>query len=109
LEDALYETIRLLIADRLDVDADRVVPEARFREDLGADSLDAVDLALALEDVFGFHVPEQAFKLLPTVGDAFAYIEQRRLETAAGHEPSIVSGNEGGGSGGGASPAGEAT
>lgn len=55
----------------LDVDADKVVREARFKEDLEADSLDVVEFVMELEEVFGVTMPEDEYQDLKTVGEAF--------------------------------------
>lgn len=63
-----------VIVDRLGVDADEVKLEASFRDDLGADSLDVVELIMELEDAFDVEIPDEEAEKLSTVADAFNYI-----------------------------------
>ena len=69
--------VRNLIEQRLGIDADRVVDETTFRDDLGADSLDAFDLLMALEERFGIEIPDEAADSMSRAGDAVAYIDAR--------------------------------
>ena len=72
------QRVKDIIVEQLGVKPDQVTPEAKFVEDLGADSLDIVELIMALEEEFGIEVPdEQAEKLLP-VGDVVKYIEENQ-------------------------------
>jgi acyl carrier protein len=71
------ERIKGIIVDLLGVDEGQVVPEARFREDLEADSLDLVELIMAVEEEFGGEVSDEEAQQLRTVGDAVAYIDER--------------------------------
>ncbi|WRE21421.1 acyl carrier protein [Helicobacter pylori] len=76
---ALFEDIQAVIAEQLNVDAAQVTPEAEFVKDLGADSLDVVELIMALEEKFGVEIPdEQAGKII-NVGDVVKYIEDNKL------------------------------
>ena len=71
----LEEKVKKIIVDQLGVDAAEVTPEASFIEDLGADSLDTVELVMALEEEFGIEIPdEEAEKIMP-VKDAVEYIK----------------------------------
>lgn len=63
--------------DTLSVDAAQVTPEARFKEDLDADSLDVVEMVMALEEEFGISVPEEDLKDVTTVGQAFDLIQAK--------------------------------
>lgn len=63
-----------VIIDQLSVDEDAVTPEASFIDDLGADSLDIVELVMALEDAFGVSIPDEDAESIKTVGDAVEYI-----------------------------------
>ena len=67
--------VRNLIVRHLDVDANTVTEGATFRDDLGADSLDAFDLLMAIEERFGIEIPDEAADSMSSVGDAVAYIE----------------------------------
>ena len=70
------ELVRDIIVNQLGVNAEQVVPEAKFMEDLGADSLDTVELVMALEEEFGAEIPDEEAEKLQTVGDAISYIEK---------------------------------
>ena len=65
------------IADELEVSIDKLTPEAKFIEDLGADSLDTVELVMALEEEFGLEIPDEDADKLKTVGDALEYLRSR--------------------------------
>ena len=64
-----------IIVDKLGVSANEVTPEANFTEQLGADSLDTVELIMEFEKEFGIHIPDEDAEKIRTVGDAIAYIE----------------------------------
>ena len=70
---------RAIIVDLLGVDEAKVVPEARFREDLEADSLDLVELIMAFEEEFGGEISDEEAQKLRTVGDVVAYINEHML------------------------------
>jgi acyl carrier protein len=72
-----FEEIKAIIVDILGVDEDKVVPEARFREDLEADSLDLVELIMAFEDKFGGEISDEDAQQITTVNDAVVYVEER--------------------------------
>ncbi len=78
----IADQVRTLIAQHLGIDRDRVTNEARFRDDLGADSLDAFELLLALEETFGLEIPDGAADPMQRVSDAVTYIE---AQVAVGH------------------------
>jgi acyl carrier protein len=69
------DRVKEIIAKELEVDAKQIVPEAKFIEDLGADSLDIVELVMALEEEFGLDIPDEDADKLKTVGDAMAYLK----------------------------------
>ena len=71
-----FERIKNIIVDLLGVEPDKVTPEARFREDLEADSLDLVELIMAVEEEFGGTISDEEAQQLRTVGQAVAYVEQ---------------------------------
>ncbi|MBT4821121.1 MAG: acyl carrier protein [Lentisphaerae bacterium] len=73
---SVAERVREIIVDQLGVNSEQVVPEAKFVEDLGADSLDTVELVMALELEFGAEIPDEEAEKLQSVGDAIAYIEK---------------------------------
>lgn len=70
-----FEQIKGIIIDLLGVDEDKVTMDARFREDLEADSLDLVELIMAFEDKFGGEISDEQAQNIQTVGDAVTYIE----------------------------------
>ena len=70
------ERIKDIIVEQLGVNADQVTPEAKLMEDLGADSLDAVELVMALEEEFGIEVPDDEAEKLTSMGDIKAYIDK---------------------------------
>ena len=69
--------VKEIIVEQLSVNADDVVPEAKFIEDLGADSLDQVELVMALEEEFGLDIPDEEAEKIQTVGDAIKYIGEK--------------------------------
>lgn len=72
-----FETVKKIIVDRFGVDEDRVTPEMTFKEDLGADSLDIVELVMEMEDVFGTEISDEDAEKITTVGDAVSYINEK--------------------------------
>jgi acyl carrier protein len=68
--------VKAIIVDKLAVDENEVTPTASFTNDLGADSLDTVELIMEFEKKFGITIPDDAAEKISTVGDAIAYIEQ---------------------------------
>jgi acyl carrier protein len=73
-----YTEIRAVIVDLLGVDEGKVTMDARFREDLEADSLDLVELIMAFEDKFGAEISDEDAQKITTVGEAVRYIDARR-------------------------------
>ncbi|MDD5436024.1 MAG: acyl carrier protein [Candidatus Omnitrophica bacterium] len=71
------DKIRQIIADQLGVKKEEVTDGAKFVDDLGADSLDTVELVMALEEEFGIEIPDEEAEKLVTVGDALRYIEEK--------------------------------
>ena len=69
-----FEEMKKIVVDTLNCDADKVTMEASLTEDLEADSLDAVELNMALEDACGVSIPDEALANLKTVGDIYNYI-----------------------------------
>ncbi|HCW51770.1 MAG TPA: acyl carrier protein [Clostridiales bacterium] len=70
----MYERLKEIIVEQLGVDEDEVVPEASFIDDLGADSLDIVELIMALEEEFDLEIPDEDAEKISTVGEAVEYI-----------------------------------
>jgi len=77
---SIEEKVREIIMEQLGVGADEVKPEASFIEDLGADSLDTVELVMALEEEFDMEIPDEEAEKITTVGQAIAYIEGNMSE-----------------------------
>lgn len=74
--EVLMEKIKELVAERLGVDEAEITEEAKFIDDLGADSLDLVELIMDLESEFDLEIPEEDAEAILTVGDAIDYIEK---------------------------------
>ena len=70
-----YDKIKEIIIDKLGVSEEKITNEAKFIDDLGADSLDTVELIMELEEEFGLEIPDEEAEKLATVGDAVTYIE----------------------------------
>ncbi|MCL6630175.1 MAG: acyl carrier protein, partial [Armatimonadetes bacterium] len=69
--------VKKVVVEQLDVNEDEVTPAASFVEDLGADSLDVVELVMGLEEEFEIDIPDEDAEKIATVGDAVAYIEEK--------------------------------
>lgn len=82
-ESKLEESVKTIIAQQLKVDKSKVVSAAKFTEDLGADSLDTVELVMALEEQFNIEIPDEDAQEIKTVQDAIDYA---RAKTVAGTE-----------------------
>ena len=72
---SVAEKVKSIIVDQLGVDEDQVTADASFVEDLGADSLDTVELVMAFEEEFGIEIPDDAAEKIQTVGDAIGFIK----------------------------------
>lgn len=70
------DRVKKIVVEHLGVDADKVTDDASFIEDLGADSLDTVELVMAFEEEFGIEIPDDAAETIQTVGDAVKFIEK---------------------------------
>jgi acyl carrier protein len=73
----IEERIRQIIVEQLDVSEEEVTPEAAFIDDLGADSLDIVELVMAMEETFDVEIPDEDAENIRTVQDAYNYIQER--------------------------------
>jgi acyl carrier protein len=71
------DKVKQIIVDQLGVDPSEVVPEASFIDDLGADSLDTVELVMAFEEEFGMEIPDDEAEKLTSVGDALNYLQEK--------------------------------
>jgi acyl carrier protein len=69
------ERVKAIICEQLGVEANEVTPQAKFIEDLGADSLDTVELVMAFEEEFDLEIPDEEAEKITTVGDAIQYIK----------------------------------
>ena len=72
-KDEVLARLKVIITDRLDVEADQIVPEASFVEELGADSLDLVELIMGIEEEFDIEIPDEDAEKLTSVGEAMNY------------------------------------
>lgn len=75
---SIEERVTDIIVDQLGVNAEQVTPEAKFVEDLGADSLDTVELVMAFEEEFGIEVPDEEAEKLQSVGDVLSYVNSQQ-------------------------------
>ncbi|WP_077533230.1 acyl carrier protein [Massiliimalia massiliensis] len=74
----VLEKVTEILCDQLDVDAEKVTMEASITDDLGADSLDVVDLVMSLEEEFDVEIPDEEVENIKTVGDIVKYIEDHQ-------------------------------
>jgi acyl carrier protein len=74
---AVEDRIKEIIADQLGVEVEKITPEAKFVEDLGADSLDVVELIMAFEEEFGIEIPDEDAEKIQTVGDVINYLKEK--------------------------------
>ncbi len=76
-DEALQNKVKDIIVEQLGVNEEQVSPEASFIEDLGADSLDTVELVMAFEEEFGAEIPDEDAEKLRTVGDVITYLKEK--------------------------------
>jgi len=74
----IAESIKKIVVEHLDVDAEKVTENASFIDDLGADSLDNVELVMAFEEEFNVEIPDDAAETIQTVGDAIKFVEKAK-------------------------------
>lgn len=74
----VFDKVKELISEQLDVKADDITEDSSIQDDLGADSLDVVDLVMAIEDEFGVEIPEDQVENIKTVGDIVKFIEDNK-------------------------------
>jgi len=77
-QEAILEKVCSIVSEQLSVDAGEVKSDSNFQNDLGADSLDTVELVMALEEAFDIEIPDEAAEGIATVGDAVKYIEEKK-------------------------------
>jgi len=80
--DELFEQVKAIIVEQLGVDPEKVTPDARFREDLEADSLDLVELIMTFEERFGGEISDEEAQKITTVGEAVEFLRKRLAEAA---------------------------
>ena len=73
-QEEIFSKVKAIVAEQLSVEADQVTPEANFQNDLNADSLDVVEMVMALEEAFDVEIPDEAAEAIKTVQDAVNYI-----------------------------------
>lgn len=76
----IFEQVKKILCDQLDLDEEQVTEDSEVIDDLGADSLDIVDLVMTLEEEFDTEIPDEDIENLRTVGDIIKYIEERSAE-----------------------------
>lgn len=77
MADSMPDKVKEIIVNELGVEAEKVTPEASFVEDLGADSLDTVELVMAFEEEFGIDIPDEDAEQMRTVGEAIDYLKNK--------------------------------
>jgi acyl carrier protein len=75
----IFEKVKSIVVDQLSVEADKVVPAASFQNDLGADSLDTVELVMALEEEFDVEIPDEAAENITTIQAAVDFIKEKAV------------------------------
>lgn len=76
----MLEKMKELIADQLNTNAETITENSRFKEDLGADSLDLFELVMALEDEYSIEIPAEELQTMATVGDVMKYLKEKGVE-----------------------------
>ena len=82
MSDDIAERVMTIVTNQLDADKEKVKPEASFINDLGADSLDIVELVMELEEEFDLNIPDEEAEKIRTVGEAIEYISKNKGEGA---------------------------
>lgn len=71
----IFDKIKEILADQLDIDENAITPDSLLVEDLGADSLDAIDIVMSVEDEFGIEVPDEIIEKIESVSDIITFVE----------------------------------
>ncbi len=74
----MLEKIKSIVSEQLNISPDKITPESSIIDDLGADSLDVVELVMALEENFGVEIPDEEAEKISTIGDIVTYIENHK-------------------------------
>jgi acyl carrier protein len=75
----MEEQVKAIVAEKLGVNVDQIKPESSFIDDLGADSLDTVELVMAFEEKFNIEIPDEDAEKMKTVGDAISYLKSKNV------------------------------
>jgi len=78
----IFDRVKKIVVEQLSVDADKITPQSNFANDLGADSLDTVELVMALEEDFDIEIPDEAAEKITTVQEAVDYINHKVAASA---------------------------
>ena len=76
----MFDKIKSIMMDQLNIDENDITEDTSFKDDLGLDSLDLFELAMAMEEEFGFEIPQEDLESIVTVGDAVEYIKENGIE-----------------------------
>ena len=76
----MFEKVQTILAKQLRIDAAKITPDSQIKKDLGADSLDILQLLMRIEDQYGIVIPDQALAKFETVGDVMKYLEQQEVK-----------------------------
>lgn len=74
----ILERLKEIVAEQLEIDAETITAETRLNEDLNADSLDVVEMLMALEDEFGVDIPDEEIEKMKTIGDVVNFIQENK-------------------------------
>ena len=77
-QEETFQKVRSIVSEQLSVESEKVKSDSNFQNDLGADSLDTVELVMALEEAFDIEIPDEAAEGIETVGDAVKFIEEKK-------------------------------
>jgi len=80
MDEELFDKLKKLIAEKLEVEEGKITPEASFRQDLGADSLDTYELVYAIEEEMGVTIPDEKANEFETVGDALNFLKSQEAK-----------------------------